>query len=61
MQESKHGVTIRMYYYMLDYKNQHLDEFQTRYWNGASLNDLTRIQLEEYFEHCTKEEISTLK
>ena len=50
-----------MYYYMLDFKLRNMEEFQSLYWKGAKLSKLTKIQLINYFQHCTGSDIASLK
>jgi len=57
----KRGVTKWMYYYMLDFKLRNMEEFQSLYWKGAKLSKLTKIQLINYFQHCTGSDIASLK
>lgn len=52
----KRGIYSRMYYYLLDHKDNNMVQFEKMYGRGASLSGFSKSVLLDYFKHATAQD-----
>ncbi len=52
------GMTSRAWDYMVDHREENLESFNLKYWKGATLEKLTKKELQGYFSYCVTLDIS---